>query len=94
MVRDGIHPDDSRPAFDSDFARSLGGGEDFNQVFRIVATSGSLKHLHAFGHLIERVAGRPLFIGAIQDVTARRARRGGPEQCPFGASPPGREPPH
>ena len=30
-----------------------------------------MKHVHAVGHLIERVAGRPLFIGAIQDVTER-----------------------
>ena len=68
-VRDLIHPDDLA-AFDSDFARSLG-GVDFDQVFRIVPASGNVKHVHAVGHLIERVAGRPLFIGAIQDVTER-----------------------
>jgi len=68
-VRDVIHPDDLA-AFDADFARSLG-GIDFDQVFRIVPPSGTVKHVHAVGHLIERVAGRPLFIGAIQDVTAR-----------------------
>ena len=70
MVRDVIHPDDL-PAFDTDFARSLGGGVDFDQVFRIIPASGNVKHAHAVGHLIERVAGRPLFIGAIQDVTDR-----------------------
>ena len=69
MVRDVIHPDDLA-AFDADFARSLG-GVDFDQVFRIVPASGNVKHVHAVGHLIERVAGRPLFIGAIQDVTER-----------------------
>ena len=69
MVRDLIHPDDLA-GFDSDFARSLG-GVDFDQVFRIVPASGRVKHCHAVGHLIERVAGRPLFIGAIQDVTER-----------------------
>ncbi len=69
MVRDRIHPDDLA-AFDSDFARSLG-GVDFDQVFRIVTAKGNVKHVHAVGHLIERVAGRPLFIGAIQDVTER-----------------------
>ena len=68
-VRDLIHPDDLT-AFDSGFARSLG-GVDFDQVFRIVPTDGNVKHVHAVGHLIERVAGRPLFIGAIQDVTER-----------------------
>ena len=69
MVRDVIHPDDLA-GFDADFARSLG-GVDFDQVFRIVPASGRVKHCHAVGHLIERVAGRPLFIGAIQDVTDR-----------------------
>ena len=69
MVRDIIHPDDLA-AFDSDFVRSLG-GVDFDQTFRIVPASGKVKQVHAVGHLVERVAGRPLFIGAIQDVTER-----------------------
>ena len=29
-----------------------------------------MKHLHAVGHVMEEIAGRPVFIGAIQDVTA------------------------
>ena len=66
-VRDIIHPEDL-PSFDAGFARSLGGA-DFDLVFRIVTRSGNEKHVHAIGHLIEQVAGRPLFIGAIQDVT-------------------------
>jgi PAS domain S-box-containing protein len=66
-VRDVIHPDDL-PSFDAGFARSLGGA-DFDLVFRIVTGSGTLKHVRAFARVIERVAGRPLFIGAIQDVT-------------------------
>jgi PAS domain S-box-containing protein len=67
-VRDMIHPEDL-PSFDAGFARSFG-GVDFDLVFRIVPASGNVKHVHAVGHFIERVAGRPLFIGAIQDVTA------------------------
>jgi PAS domain S-box-containing protein len=66
-VRNVIHPDDL-PSFDAGFARSMG-GVDFDQVFRIVPASGNVKHVHAVGHFVERVAGRPLFIGAIQDVT-------------------------
>jgi PAS domain S-box-containing protein len=66
-VRDVIHPDDL-PSFDAGFARSLGGA-DFDLVFRIVTGSGTVKHVRAFARVIERVAGRPLFIGAIQDVT-------------------------
>jgi len=66
-VRDVIHPDDL-PSFDAGFARSLGGA-DFDLVFRIVTGGERVKHVRAFARVIERVAGRPLFIGAIQDVT-------------------------
>lgn len=70
MVRDVIHPEDL-PSFEARFARSLGGA-DFDLVYRIVTPSGKVKHIHSIGRVIERVAGRPLFIGAIQDVTERQ----------------------
>jgi C4-dicarboxylate-specific signal transduction histidine kinase len=66
-VRDKIHPEDL-PSFDGGFARSLGGAP-FDLVFRITTPSGRMKHVHAVARMVERVAGRPLFIGAIQDVT-------------------------
>jgi PAS domain S-box-containing protein len=73
-VRDRIHPDDLR-AFDAGFARSLG-GVDFDLVFRILTPSGGVKHVRSVAHLVERVAGRPLFIGAIQDVTESKVAEG------------------
>ncbi|MBD0319478.1 MAG: PAS domain-containing protein, partial [Gemmatimonadetes bacterium] len=69
-VRDVIHPEDL-PAFDTGFERSMGGAE-FDLVFRITTRSGARKQVRALAHLVERVAGRPLFIGAIQDVTEWR----------------------
>ncbi len=69
-VREVILPDDL-PSFDAGFARSLG-GEEFDLVFRIATAGGGTKHVRALAHLVERVAGRPLFIGAIQDVTESR----------------------
>ena len=39
-------------------------------TFRIITSAGNVKHLHAVGHVMEEIAGRPVFIGAIQDVTA------------------------
>jgi PAS domain S-box-containing protein len=69
-VRDIIHPEDL-PSFDAGFARSMEGA-DFDLVFRIATPSGRLKHVHAVARVIERVEGRPLFVGAIQDVTERR----------------------
>lgn len=70
-VRDVIHPEDL-PSFDAGFARSLGGVE-FDLVFRIVTASGKVKHVRSVAHLVERITGRPLFIGAIQDVTETKA---------------------
>jgi PAS domain S-box-containing protein len=69
-VRDVIHPDDL-PLFDAGFARSLHGA-DFDLVFRIVTKSGKVKHVRSLARVLERVAGRPVFIGAIQDVTETR----------------------
>jgi PAS domain S-box-containing protein len=70
MVRDLIHPEDL-PVFDGRFKESLEGAA-FDLVFRIVTSSGAQKHVHAVGRLVERVAGRPLFIGALRDVTETR----------------------
>lgn len=69
-VRDRIHPDDL-PAFDTSFAHALAGA-DFDLVFRIHTPAGELKHVHAVGRLTELLAGRPMVIGAIQDVTERK----------------------
>jgi len=68
MVRDFIHPEDL-PTFEAHFARCLG-GSDFDLAYRIVTSSGKVKHVHSIGRLVDRVDGsRPLFIGAIQEVT-------------------------
>lgn len=69
-VRAVVHPEDL-PSFDVAFARSAAEGTDFDHVFHIVPASGRMKHLHCVAHLWERVEGRPVFIGAIQDVTER-----------------------
>jgi len=67
-VRAALHPEDL-PTFDTGFQRSITGGTDFDQVFRIITAGGALKYLHAFGYVKGQVEGRPVFIGAIQDVT-------------------------
>src|SRR5207237_90811 len=69
-VRNIIRPAD-RPSFDATFARALGAA-DFDGGFRIVTASGKVKHIHAVAHLLELVADRPVFIGAIQDVTENK----------------------
>ena len=67
-IRDIIHPDDL-PSFDSVIARGMT-GTDVNFGFRIVTAEGAQsKHVRGVAHVIEKVEGRPMFIGALQDVT-------------------------
>jgi len=44
-------------------------GVDVDFAFRIVTARGAVKHVRGVAHVIEHVAGRPLFVGALQDVT-------------------------
>ena len=66
-IRDVVHPEDL-PLFEAEAERATTGAEvDFG--FRIRTAGGSIKYLRALAHVIRRIDGRPLFIGAIQDVT-------------------------
>jgi PAS domain S-box-containing protein len=67
VIRDTVHPEDL-PYFDSVIARGLL-GMDVDFIFRIVTSRGGVKHVRGMARVIEQIAGRPLFIGALQDVT-------------------------
>jgi PAS domain S-box-containing protein len=70
-VRNRVHPEDL-PAFDSVIAQGMTGAEvDFN--YRILTPRGAVKHVRGKGRIMEQFVGRPLFIGAVQDVTESRA---------------------
>ena len=69
-VRDVIHPDDLE-AFESVIARGMS-GTDVNFAFRIVPVRGAVKHVRGVAHVVEKVAGRPMFVGALQDVTENK----------------------
>lgn len=62
-----IHPDDL-PSFEAMIARAMT-GLDVQFLFRIVTPAGTVKHIHGLAHVIEMVAGHPLFVGALQDIT-------------------------
>jgi PAS domain S-box-containing protein len=66
-VRDVIHPDDLS-AFESAIARGMT-GVDVAFAFRIVTARGATKYLRGVAHVIDHSEGRPMFIGALQDVT-------------------------
>src|SRR5262249_36763012 len=66
-VRDVIHPDDL-PTFESVIARGMT-GENVTFAFRVVTARAAVKHVRGVAHVIEKVEGRPMFVGALQDVT-------------------------
>jgi PAS domain S-box-containing protein len=63
-----IHPDD-QPWFEPAFGRAISEGITFNETFRIVVPDGTVKHLHVIAEVVGREEGRPIYVGAIQDVT-------------------------
>jgi PAS domain S-box-containing protein len=67
MIQSAIFPEDV-PAVEATIGRAAEGA-DFDLAFRLVTPSGALKHAHVVGHRVERIADRPVFVGAVQDVT-------------------------
>ena len=71
MIRDMVHPEDL-PSFDAVIAGGVT-GKDVDFVFRVVTSRGDVKHIRGMARVMEQVAGRPLFIGALQDITESKA---------------------
>lgn len=69
-LRDIVHPED-RPAYDAVIERGVA-GHDVDFEFRVITPLGNLKHLRASAVVSTHIAGRPVFMGAVQDVTASR----------------------
>ena len=65
-VRNVIHADDLA-TFESVIAQAMT-GKNVTFGFRIVTARG-LKHIRGVAHISELIEGRPMFIGALQDVT-------------------------
>ena len=66
-IRALFHPEDL-PVYEDAFKRAVD-GLDIDITYRIITPAGNVKHLHAVTHVLEKIAGRPVYIGAIQDVT-------------------------
>ena len=62
-----VHPEDAA-LFEGAIGRAMA-GTDRDFYFRIVTPRGIVKHLRGFAH---RIADRPVFVGAVQDVTASK----------------------
>ena len=71
-IRTVFHPEDL-PIYEAAFKHAVDGlDRDLELTYRIITPAGNVKHVHAVTHVVETVAGRPVFIGAIQDVTASK----------------------
>ena len=66
-IREIIHPEDL-PSFEATLARAMTGA-DVDFVFRIVTSRNVMKHIRGMARIMVQDADRPLFIGALQDVT-------------------------
>jgi PAS domain S-box-containing protein len=64
---DIVHPEDV-PLYEGAIGRAMA-GTDPDFYFRIVTSRGVVKHLRGFAH---RITDRPVFVGAVQDVTASK----------------------
>jgi PAS domain S-box-containing protein len=71
-IRAAFHPEDL-PVYEDAFKRAVDGlDREIDISYRIITPAGNVKHLHAVTQVMEKIAGRPVYIGAIQDVTERK----------------------
>jgi PAS domain S-box-containing protein len=72
MVLQRMHPQDRALAEQliEDVSTSV---TDFEQEYRLVVPSGAIKHLHVRAHALRDSSGSVEFIGAVTDITERKA---------------------
>ena len=66
-TRDRVHPAD-QPQFDSAIRRGIAGA-DIDFLYRIVTPEAGVRHLRCAARVIEHIAGRPILMGTVQDIT-------------------------
>ena len=71
VIRSVIHPDD-KSMVETVIASAVERG-DIDVVFRVIARSGKVRHVHVVAHAIEHITDRPVFIGALRDLTESKA---------------------
>jgi PAS domain S-box-containing protein len=70
-IHSRVHPEDV-PMVSENIERARAGGADFEYPHRLLMRDGSVKYVNAIAHGSVDAEGRPEYIGAVQDVTARR----------------------
>jgi C4-dicarboxylate-specific signal transduction histidine kinase len=70
MMFESIHPED-RPTVENLLGRAVASTE-FELGFRVLTRSGSVKHARMIGRRIGQATDRPVFMGAMQEVTTSK----------------------
>lgn len=70
MLFESIHPED-RPMVES-LSERIATSAEFELEFRVTTRSGSVKHARMIGRRIGQPTDRPVFMGAMQDITTRK----------------------
>jgi PAS domain S-box-containing protein len=68
MILSTLHPEDL-PRAEALIGGAITGEPRFDFHFRVRTARGALKHLHVVGRRAEEIPDRPVFIGALRDVT-------------------------
>jgi formate hydrogenlyase transcriptional activator len=67
-----VHPEDQ-----ADFQKVIDGASrgatDFEHAYRLLLSDGRVKHVHALAHVLQDASGNREFVGAVTDITERRA---------------------
>jgi formate hydrogenlyase transcriptional activator len=67
-----VHPED-RADFEEVINRALAGATDFEHAYRLLLPDGRVKHVHAIAHVLQDASGNREFVGAVTDITERKA---------------------
>jgi len=67
-----LHPQD-RADFQKVIDGASRGATDFEHAYRLLLPDGRVKHVHAIAHVLQDASGNREFVGAVTDITERKA---------------------
>jgi formate hydrogenlyase transcriptional activator len=72
LVVQRVHPEE-RADFLRVIDRAFGGATHFEHAYRLLLPDGRVKHVHALAHIVQDASGNREFVGAVTDITERKA---------------------
>ncbi|MCK8782243.1 PAS domain-containing protein [Rhizobium sp. NTR19] len=70
MIAGAIHPEDMINV--EALLRGAAMGQKFALEFRVLRQSGEMRYAQVIGHRVDQISDRPVFMGALQDITSRK----------------------